>query len=446
MNDMQAIILAAGKSTRFNTTTTKMITPICGKPMIFYTLDLCKQLDLPITLVVGHQKENLIQAVVENNYACSFVTQEEQRGTGDALKITQSSWQKDNLLVVNGDVPLITPQMIEKLYAEHIKIDATITFAIAHHDQPSASYGRVFDNPIRIVEARHFDQRDDNYPWINAGIYLIKKEFLEKHIAHIQKNKNSNEFYITDLIEHASVQQEKIGMVYVDFQHVRGINTISELSVVERNHYQTIAQQWLDNDIFIKDPQTTLIDTNVVIGAGTTIEPGVQIKGNSIIGRDCTVGAYTIISNSIIKDNATIGPFAHVHTNSVLNENVCIGNFVEVKNSTIDAGTKAKHLTYLGDSTIGAKTNIGAGTITCNYDGKNKHRTIIGNQVFIGSNNSLIAPVTIKDNAMTAAGSTITNDVDEFTLAIARARQINKDGYVLHLKQRQEKIKTTETQ
>lgn len=450
----QGIILAAGKATRFNTGRTKLVEKVCGLEMVAHITELLLRMEVPIIMVVGYQKDTVINTIKKYVQEVDFVVQENQCGTGHAVSCTQDLWHQENILILNGDVPLITEDIIENLYNEHIKTDAAISFITSHtNDMKNCSYGRVIQKQgsIEIVEAKDFTGNPTDHCCINAGIYIVKQQFLREHLATINQNNAKNEFYLTDLVKIASDNNYTVTTVVAPFDKIRGINTFKELWEVEQIKKSELINHWMSNGVHFIAPQNVIIDLNVTIGAGSTIGSGVHLLGDTKIGINCVIDAFSIVENSIVADNAIIhshsvirdthighnaqvGPFAHVRNNSSIKDHGAIGNFVEVKNSTIGTHTKAKHLSYLGDAILGSHVNIGAGTITCNYDGVQKNTTVIEDGVHIGSNNSLIAPVTIEKNAITAAGSVITENVPEDALAIARARQVNKEGYAKKLR------------
>lgn len=461
--NVQAIILAAGKSSRFNTNKTKLTEKICGQPMVLYQIKVLEALNIPLCMVVGHQKELLISLIQESDAPnVSFVSQEIQQGTGDAVKCTQYLWQHDNILIMNGDIPLITPTIIEELYTKHTQSNAAITFVTAHDNNPNNSYGRVIqkNNSIEIIEAKHLANIQDHC-CVNAGIYLAKRTFLEKYIETIQLNPITQEYYLTDLIKIANDNQELVETVTAPFDYVRGINTLEELWAAEQIKRSELIRNWMQQGVRFGTAQNVHIDLPVVIGAGSYIGSGVHLIGSTQLGANCTIHPFSILENSTLQDNVTvyshsvikdthiknnaeIGPFAHVRNHTSIGQEASIGNFVEIKNSSVGDQTKARHLTYLGDASVGDRVNIGAGTITANYDGVNKHQTIIQDHVSIGANNSIVAPVTIHHNACTAAGSTITENVPAYALAIGRSRQINKEEYVRH-KEKKEKDMSKKT-
>ena len=452
---IQAIILAAGKSSRFHTERTKLAETLCGQAIILFPTKLLAQLQISTTVVVGYQQDivkNIITAEHDKNI--QFIVQEKQNGTGHALACTQHTWKKEHILVMNGDVPLVKAETITALYQEHINNNATISFITSYDsDQTCHSYGRIVkkENNIAIIEAKDFTGNVQDHPYINAGIYLINTKFLQNHIATLNNNNASKEFYITDLVKIASTNNQPINTINAPRDEIRGINNFQELWAAEHIKRTELISYWMDHGVRFSFPNNVHLDLDVTIGQGTYIGSSVHLKGNSLIGSNCTVAEFSSLENVTLEDNVTVhphcvikntyiksgvgvGPFAHVHTNVTLGQNSTVGNFVEVKNSALGTETKVKHLTYIGDATIGSRVNIGAGTITCNYDGVRKHKTIINDDAFIGSNNTIIAPVTMGANAFTAAGSTITTDVPDDALAIARSTQTNKYNYAHKLK------------
>jgi len=447
MQKLQAIILAAGKATRFKSERSKLCEKICGQKMILYSTKLLEHLNIPTTAIIGYQKESLQKTITDYHLdRINFITQEDQHGTGHALLCSRKHWHAEHILIMNGDIPLISNEIIETLYKKHIANKAVISFVTAHssHD----SYGRVIktNNSIKIVEARDFNGDIHEQCCVNAGIYIATKNFLIDHIDAIKKTKTSKEFYITDLIGIASKKNLPITTTTAPFDQIRGINTFEELWAAEQIKRAELIKHWMNRGVRFSFAQNIHIDRTVSIGSGSFIGCGVQLLGNTKIGKNCTINTFSLLNNTIlgnqvvihshsviensrIDTQAEVGPFAHIRDSTHIKSHAIIGNFVETKKSTIGSHSKAKHLTYLGDATIGSRVNIGAGTITCNYDGVKKKKTIIEDKAFIGSNNSLIAPVTIHKNAYTAAGSVITDDVPSNALAIARARQTNKDGY-----------------
>lgn len=454
---LQAILLAAGASTRFKTEKTKLIEKICGQEMVLYVIKLLEQMGIPMTVVVGFQKEKVKKVITDHsNKKINFVIQEQQQGTGHALLCTQPCWNQKHILIMNSDMPLVPQSIIQQLYDTHIQTNAVISFVTAHNSDPSAgAYGRVIkkNKCIKIIEAHEFDGDTYEHCCINAGIYLIQQKFLKENIEHLSLNRTSNEFNLPELIYIASKKQLPVNTVAAPFDQIRGVNNLKELWAVEQIKRAELIKYWMERGVQFSLAQNVHIDLNVTIGAGTHIGCGVHLVNKTKIGKNCKIYGFSSLSNATIANDviiyphciinnakidkcAQIGPFAHVHSESIIEEGAIVGNFVELKKTTLGKGSKAKHLAYLGDATIGAHVNIGAGTITCNYDGVTKHPTIIHDNVEIGSNNSLVAPVTIEKNARTGAGSVITEDVPKNSLAIARSRQINKEKYVKKTKKR----------
>ena len=450
MRKIQAIVLSAGRSRRFRTGKTKLAEKICGQEMVLYSVKLLDALQIPTTFVVGYRRTQVQALITANsNQSPTFVVQTTPQGTGHAVLCARDQLTRDHVLIMNADAPLVTEEIITHLYETHTGSDAAITFVIAHNsDTSQGAYGRIVkeENQIAIVEAHEFTGDASEDCCINAGIYLVRRDFLEKSIGTLDANATTNEFYLTDLVKIASKQGLLIRTVTVPFDRVRGVNTFKELWVAEQIKRADLIAHWMERGVYFVVPQSVHIDIGVTIGAGTKIGAGVQLRGTTSIGQNCNVDAFCVLENSTIADDVTIhshsvtnkvtlkekaviGPFAHLHSQTHINAHARIGNFVEVKKSTIGEHTNAKHHSYLGDAQIGKHVNIGAGTITCNYDGKKKHKTIIEDRAFIGSNSSLIAPVTIGRDATVAAGSVITDDVPEHALGIARQRQVTKEDY-----------------
>lgn len=451
---IQAVILAAGSSSRFCTSKTKLCFPICGQELVAYPAKLLAEAQMPITCVVGYQKEAVKSALARHTLpSLTFVEQTEPRGTGHALLCARDNLYAETVLVINGDVPLVTKEIIEDLIETHRSRNATITLITSQSTNPGADgYGRIVyqDGKITIVEERNYTGDRSANQYINAGIYLFKRSFLEQALPLLQANAKTGEIYLTDLIYHASIRNEPVATTYAPFDSIRGINTLKELWAAEHIKRSDLISHWMSQGVRFIAAQNVYLDLDITIGSDTVIAPGAMILQGTAIGKGCIVGAYTHITSSFIHDNvvinphsvitnstvhphAQIGPFAHIRS-STIHPHAIAGNFVEVNRTTLGRQSKAKHLTYLGDAIIGSQVNIGAGTITCNYDGIQKYTTIIHDNTLIGSNNALVAPITIGANAMTAAGSVITENVPDDALAIARARQETKENYVNKLR------------
>lgn len=455
MNDLKtrAVVLAAGKATRFKTKKSKLLFNICGRTMVLYPLKVLEELAIPMSVIVGYQAEELQQEITTASIAqVTYIHQTEQLGTGHAVASSAATWDKENILVLAGDTPLITKDLIEKLITEHHMYDATVSFLTTHVIDPTG-YGRVIeqDGLYQIIEEKDCTDEQRNITCVNAGIYMMKTAFLQAFINTIEKSPVSGEFYFVDLIKKASDNNYPVRAIAVPFDYVRGVNTLQELWEVEQIKRSEMIKHWMLQGVRFELAQSIHIDLDVQIGAGSFIGTGAHLLRGTRIGEECFVGAFSIIANTVVGDNSTIhshsvvqdstigcgvhvGPFARIREHVSLGDNAEIGNFVEVKNSTIAASSKAKHLSYIGDTDAGQGVNIGAGTITCNYDGFKKSRTTIEDNAFIGSNNTLVAPITVGKGSYTAAGSVLSKNVPEESLAIGRARQENKPGYAKKMK------------
>lgn len=453
LENTQAVILAAGKSSRFKTKKSKLLFNICGRTMILYPAKELEALNIPMTLILGHQadevKQEVLQAAVKN---VSFAIQAEQKGTGHAVACSRSMWNKDTILILAGDTPLITKELIHSLLLHHEATNATVSFCSTMVIDPTG-YGRVIEDngAFSIVEEKDCSEEQKTINRINAGIYAISRSFLEENIDKIEKSPKTGEFYLPNLVHMASQQGLTVNAYPVPYDNVRGVNTLQELWSVEQIKRSEFIKYWMSEGVRFELAQSIHIDINVKIGAGSFIGTGVHLLGNTTIGEECFVGAFSILEDSIVGDNTNIhshsviqhsvigknvhvGPFARLRKDVSLGDNVLVGNFVEMKTVQMGEFTKTKHLTYLGDAVIGKSVNIGAGTITCNYDGNKQHKTIIEDNTFIGSNNTLIAPITVKEGSYTAGGSTITEDVPANSLAIGRSKQQLKEGYAQKLR------------
>lgn len=453
---VQAVVLAAGSSSRFKTSKTKLCFALCGQELVAYPVKLLASMHIPVTCIIGYQKENVVAALSRhaiNNL--SFVEQLEPRGTGHALACARPFFGAEHILVMNGDMPLLTTEIVENLIHDHLESCSTVSFVISQSADPSAdSYGRIVqkEGSFQIIEARDYTGNRDSNPFVNAGIYLFKTSFLEKALDLIQPSSKTGEIYITELIRLASSMGEKVSTSIAPFDSIRGINTLRELWAAEHIKRSDLITHWMDQGVRFIAAQNVYLDFDVVLGADTVVAPGCILLQGTTIGSGCYLGAYSCITNSVIHDqtiihphsviadstihaHSKIGPFAQIKASTV-GERATVGNFVEMNRSRIGFSSKAKHLAYLGDALVGNNANIGAGTITCNYDGVSKHTTIVNDHAVIGGNTALVAPVCIGEAAITGAGSVITDDVPPHALAIARARQETKEGYADRLKER----------
>lgn len=459
---IQAVILAAGSSSRFGTSKTKLCFPICGQELVAYPAKLLAEAQIPIICVVGYQKEAVKAALAHHAIPnLTFIEQTEPRGTGHALLCAQKNLQADTILVINGDVPLVTSEILEDLFETHRSRNAAITLVTSQSTNPSAEgYGRIVyqDGKITIVEARNYTGDRNANQYINAGIYLFKRSFLEQALPLLHENAKTGEIYLTDLVYHASIRNETVATTYAPFDSIRGINTLKELWATEHIKRSDLISHWMSQGVRFIAAQNVYLDLDVTIGADSVIAPGCMLLQGTTIGKGCTIGAYTqitssfihddasihahsVITNSTVHSHAQIGPFAHLRS-STIQPHAIVGNFVEVNRSNLGRQSKAKHLSYLGDAVIGSRVNVGAGTITCNYDGIQKYTTTIHDNAIIGSNNALVAPVVIGAGAITGAGSVITENVPDDALAIARARQVTKENYAPQFRARKNRKET----
>ena len=448
--DLAIVILAAGKGTRLKSSLAKVLHRAGGRALVEQVLRACAPLGAKKTVVVvGHQAEQ-VAAVVEPAGA-SIVLQQPQHGTGHAMQVARRTLGKAKLVVVlPGDAPLVRTETLRALVAAHRAGNAAATLLTAVVSDPSG-YGRVVRKSEThvgaIVEESQLtdDQRELNE--INSSIYCFTLEKLWPALAQVKPNNRHREVYLTDAIAIlASKGETVLAQVASDPREVLGCNTRVDLAEVDRIFREWKRNALMNAGVTIQLPETVLVDPEVTAGEDTVIESGVHLLGktkigarciirtgsvltDAILGDDVIVEPHCVVSQSRLDDGVTIGPFARLRMDSHLKAKAHIGNFVELKKTTVGEGTKAGHLTYLGDAKLGAKSNIGAGTITCNYDGFHKHPTIIGDRVFIGSNAALVAPVRLGDGAYVAAGSTITENVPADGLGIARSRQVNKPSW-----------------
>ncbi|MFE4708906.1 bifunctional UDP-N-acetylglucosamine diphosphorylase/glucosamine-1-phosphate N-acetyltransferase GlmU [Peribacillus simplex] len=454
MSNRYAIILAAGQGTRMKSKLYKVLHPVCGKPMVQHVIDQVNQLQIEdIVTVIGHGAEKVQEQLGDS---CKYALQEQQLGTAHAVMQAESalSVKSGTTLVICGDTPLIKAETMKELIALHEQSQAKATILTAYADNP-AGYGRVLRGEGGLVEkiVEHKDATDEEryVKEINTGTYCFDNQALFSALKKVSNENVQGEYYLPDVIEILKEEGEVVtAFQSSDFEETLGVNDRVALSQAEQILRKRINETHMRNGVTIIDPLTTFIEADVQIGQDTVINPGSFIKGKSIIGQDCLIGPNTEISNCEIGDGTEvlqsvvhessigsfvkIGPFAHIRPQSDIKDSVKIGNFVEIKKTVFGEGSKASHLSYIGDAEVGENVNIGCGSITVNYDGKNKHLTKIEDNVFIGCNSNLVAPVTVGEGAYVAAGSTITQDVPQEALSVARARQVNKEDYVKNLK------------
>jgi bifunctional UDP-N-acetylglucosamine pyrophosphorylase/glucosamine-1-phosphate N-acetyltransferase len=446
-NDLAVLILAAGKGTRLKSSLAKVLHRAGGRPLVEHVLAACAALKPRKTVVVvGHQAEQ-VSAVVEPLEA-DVVLQQPQRGTGHAMQVARRALGGAKFVVVlPGDAPLIRTATLRSMIATHRAANAAATILSAVVSDPSG-YGRILrksETAVQaIVEESQLTDEQRELNEINSSIYCFTLEKLWPALAQVQPNNKHRELYLTDAVAVLAAKNETVlAHVASDPREALGCNTRADLAEVDRIFREWKRASLMSDGVSIQLPETVLIDPDVTAGEDTVLEPAVQLLGKTKIGERCTIRTgsvlsdvvvgndvivepHSVIAQSRLDDNVIVGPFARLRPGTHLKNGSRVGNFVEMKKTTVGEGTKVPHLTYLGNAHVGSKTNIGAGTITCNYDGFQKHATNIGKGVFIGSDSTLVAPVRIGDGAYVAAGSTITENIPPDALGIARGRQVNK--------------------
>jgi bifunctional UDP-N-acetylglucosamine pyrophosphorylase/glucosamine-1-phosphate N-acetyltransferase len=453
-----ALILAAGQGTRFKSDKIKVLHSILGKPMLQLVVEAVQKSKPEKTcVVVGHQKNEVMSALSSSKV--SFVHQRKQLGTAHAVLAAKNILKKDSekdLLVLHGDSPLITAATLRPLLSQHIRQGNSLTFMSAELENPSG-FGRLIrseDNTIRIIEEKDATPVQRKLKEINAGIYVFKVKDLFQVLPKISNLNRKGEYYLTDAVEILAKQKRKIGIHKTSrAEEVVGVNSRLELAWVAEILRGRKIKELTERGVTVYDPQTTWIDLDVQIGMDTIIHSSVIIEGSSKIGNSCQLYPFvhlinsrvgnrvkifssTMIEESRIEDNSKVGPFAHLRPKTVIKEGSKVGNFVEMKNTVFGPRSKAGHLTYLGDCEVEEKVNVGAGTITCNYDGRKKHKTHIEAEAFIGSGTELVAPVRVGKKAYIGAGSTITKNVKPEALAVERGKQVEKPRWIRRLKKK----------
>ena len=448
-----AIILAAGKGTRMKSDLPKVLHKVAGISMLEHVFRSVNAINPEKTVtVIGHKAE-LVEQVLAGQ--TEFVRQTEQLGTGHAVMMAEPVLENltGQTLVIAGDTPLITGESLKNLIDFHINHKNVATILTAEADNPFG-YGRIVrnqhDEVLKIVEQKDASDFEQQIKEINTGTYVFDNARLFEALKNINTNNAQGEYYITDVIGIFRENGEKVGAYTLkDFDESLGVNDRVALATAESVMRRRINQQHMVNGVSFVNPHATYIDVDVEIAPEVQVEANVTLKGQTKIGAetiltngtyivDSVIGERTVITNSMIEessvaDGVTVGPYAHIRPGSSLAKDVHVGNFVEVKGSSLGENTKAGHLTYIGNSEVGANVNFGAGTITVNYDGQKKYKTIIGDNVFVGSNSTIIAPVELGDNSLVGAGSTITKDVPADAIALGRGRQINKEDYAKRL-------------
>jgi len=457
MDKTAAIILAAGKGTRMKSNLVKVMHLLGGRPMVAWPIEAVRDAGATrIALVTGHQSD-AVQDYLHDDPSITFALQEEQLGTGHAVACAERALQgfTGRVLILCGDVPLIRPETLRGLLECHVSRQATVTVLTTHLENPHG-YGRIVKGYhgqiLRIVEEKDATEVEREIGEINSGIYCAEASFLFEAVATIGNDNAQGEYYLTDIVRMAADRgQICVSYPVAESEEVMGVNDRVQLAAAESVLRRRINEALMLAGVTMVDPSSTYIDKGVTVGNDTVIHPNVHISGATSIGsgchietsvviRGCTLGdrvtvkAGSVMTDSVLHDDVSIGPMAHLRPGTELLDHVKIGNFVETKKAVFGEGSKASHLSYLGDASIGRNVNIGCGTITCNYDGVHKHRTVIEDEVFVGSDVQLVAPVTVGRNSLIAAGTTVTTDVPADSLAISRTPQVNKEGWRLKKK------------
>ena len=444
-----SVILAAGMGTRMKSKMPKVLHKVCGKPLSKWVIDASEAAGADkVCAVVGHKAETVKEVLGD---VCEFALQAEQKGTGhavmQAIDVIKNS--KGEVVILNGDTPLITAETINKAIEYHKNNGNQATVITAILDD-ATGYGRIVrDNDgsvLKIVEQKDASKEEKKINEVNSGMYVFDAQSLVYALDKITPNNAQGEYYLTDTLEILLSAGKKIGGYAIsDNDEIRGINDRVQLNEAEKIMQKRINEYHMRNGVTMRNPESVYIEDGVEIGNDTEICQNVTIKSGTKIGSDCVIGSGSMLDRAVIHDGVDVlssvilesevdegthvGPFAYIRPNCHVGKEVKVGDFVELKNSNIDDGTKISHLTYIGDSDVGKRVNFGCGTVTCNYDGKKKYRTTIGDDCFVGCNTNFVSPINVGDGGYIAAGSTITEDIPENSLSIARARQVNKEGW-----------------
>ena len=444
-----SVILAAGMGTRMKSKMPKVLHKVCGKPLSKWVIDASEAAGADkVCAVVGHKAETVKEVLGD---VCEFALQAEQKGTGhavmQAIDVIKNS--KGEVVILNGDTPLITAETINKAIEYHKNNGNQATVITAILDD-ATGYGRIVrDNDgsvLKIVEQKDASKEEKKINEVNSGMYVFDAQSLVYALDKITPNNAQGEYYLTDTLEILLSAGKKIGGYAIsDNDEIRGINDRVQLNEAEKIMQKRINEYHMRNGVTMRNPESVYIEDGVEIGNDTEICQNVTIKSGTKVGSDCVIGSGSMLDRAVIHDGVDVlssvilesevdegthvGPFAYIRPNCHVGKEVKVGDFVELKNSNIDDGTKISHLTYIGDSDVGKRVNFGCGTVTCNYDGKKKYRTTIGDDCFVGCNTNFVSPINVGDGVYIAAGSTITEDIPENSLSIARARQVNKEGW-----------------
>jgi bifunctional UDP-N-acetylglucosamine pyrophosphorylase/glucosamine-1-phosphate N-acetyltransferase len=448
MDGLTVVILAAGEGKRMRSRQAKVLHRLCGRPLIGYPLRIARALSDRIVLVVPPDADEVVRVAGPGVEAA---VQRERLGTGHAvLQARAATGEEGTILILPGDMPLLTLETIERLVTQHTTSGAAATLLTATMDNPYG-YGRVLrqrGRPTRIVEERDATDDQKKVTEIGTAVYCFDARRLWPALTQVRADNDQGEYYLTDVIGILSRSGARIEAVAVpDAADAQGVNDRRQLAEVAAIQRRRILDALMEAGVSILDPSSTYIDDTVTIGPDSVVYPGVVIEGATAIGSECVIGSgchvtssqigdrvrlrpYCVLTEALVEEGAELGPFCHLRPHAHIGSRAKIGNFVEVKKSRIGRGSKANHLAYIGDATVGDNVNIGAGAITCNYDGWAKHHTVIGDRAFIGTNASLVAPITIGEGAYIGSGSVITKDVPPDALAVERAQQVTKDGWV----------------
>ncbi len=447
-----AIVLAAGKGTRMKTQRAKVLHEVCGRPIAYYPVKRALELGAdPVVVVVGHQAAEVEAALRAHlpGAPLKFAIQKEQLGTAHAVlaAIPELRGFEGQILILSGDTPLLTADTLRAVVDR--RGSAALAFGTMTLENPSG-YGRVVHapggGPALVVEEKDATPEEKTITEVNAGLYCADAAFVRDTLSQVDSQNAQREFYLTDLVALAAEGKGAVA-ARVSAVEAAGVNDQEELSLVARAMTRHIAQALMKSGVTIEDPERFDCDDGVEVGPDTIIEPSVRLRGRTRIGAGCRIGQGSILTDTVVAERVTIrpycvfegaaiatkaevGPFSRMRPGADVGEGAKVGNFVELKKARLGKGAKANHLTYLGDAVIGAGTNVGCGTVTCNYDGEKKSQTTIGENAFIGSDAILVAPITIGDGAYVAAGSTLTEDVPPMALAFGRARQVTKENWV----------------
>lgn len=423
-----SIILVAGQGTRMRSRLPKVMHKLAGKPLILHALAAIQPLKPEKTVVVTAPGMDIVRKTVGKGL---FAVQDKQLGTGHAVRcgMKKLPGYQGTVLVLYGDTPLVRPESLKKLLTERARLKCAIALLGMRPDDPTG-YGRLvmpeefYVN--RIVECKDATPKEKKIPWVWGGVMAFDGEFLARALKQLKPSAVTKEFYLTALVAMATAENKRTLMVPMEVEEAMGINDRKQLAEAERVLQQRLRKQAMEQGTTLVDPDSVYLSNDTKLGQDVVVHPHVVFGAGVVVEDGAEIRSFSHIDGAHVGKNAVVGPFARLRPGAVIGEEAHVGNFVEVKKSTLGKGAKANHLSYIGDSEVGANANIGAGTITCNYDGKNKYKTVIGKNAFIGSNTALVAPVKVGDNAVIGAGSVITEDVEGGALAIARGRQVNK--------------------